>query len=132
MSRVTRTSRTPISGRRNVLSMRGGDTENYKYRIVNDVGDRVADFESRGYEIVTDQGIMIGDRRVSNPTTEGSPVKVSVGGGVQAYLMRQKKEYYDEDQAAKQKHVDETEGAIKSQARKAADFGKLDFQKPTK
>jgi hypothetical protein len=127
MSRVTRPKRTPISGKRNVLTMRGGDTKNFEYRIVNDVGDRVSMFEEQGYEIVTDPDIIIGDRRVANPTKEGSPVKVSVGGGVQAYLMRQKKEHYTEDQQEKQKHVDRTEGAIKADARKSADFGKLEI-----
>jgi hypothetical protein len=129
MSRVTRPKRTPISGRRNVLTLKGGDTENFEYRIVNDTGDRIALFEAQGYEIVTDPDIVIGDRRISNPTKEGSPVKVSVGGGVQAYLMRQKKEYYKEDQSAKQAHVDETEGSIKSQAKRSADFGKLEISK---
>jgi hypothetical protein len=127
MSRVTRPTRTPISGKRNVLTMRGGDTKNFEYRIVNDIGDRVAMFEQQGYEVVTDPNIIIGDRRVANPTSEGSPVRVSVGSGVQGYLMRQKKEHYKEDQQEKQKHVDRTEGAIKADARKSADFGKLEI-----
>ena len=85
-----------------VLTVVGGDTENFEYRIVNDTGDRVAMFQSHGYEIVSDDKIQVGDRRISNPTKEGSPVRVSVGGGTQAYLMRQKKEFYQEDQSTKQ------------------------------
>ena len=129
MGRVTaKPKRTPIGGRRNVLTVVGGDTENFEYRIVNDTGDRVAMFQSHGYEIVSDDKIQVGDRRISNPTKEGSPVRVSVGGGTQAYLMRQKKEFYQEDQATKQKTVDNTEGAIKAQAKKAADYGKLEVK----
>lgn len=121
----TRVKRTPIGGKRNVLSMKGGDTENFHYRIVNDIGDRVAMFQQQGYEIVADDSITIGDRRIANPMKEGSPIKVSVGNGAQAYLMRQKKEFFTEDQQEKQKHVDLTEGAIKAEAKKVADFGKL-------
>jgi len=129
MSRATaKPKRTPIGGSRNVLTVAGGDTENYEYRIVNDTGDRVSMFQSHGYEIVSDDNIMVGDRRIANPTKEGSPVRVSVGGGMQAYLMRQKKEFYQEDQSTKQKTVDNTEGAIKAQAKKSADYGKLEVK----
>jgi len=129
MSRETRVRRTPINGKRNILTVTGGDTENYRYRVVNDTGDRISQFEEQGYEMVTDPKIKVGDRRIANPTKEGAPIRVSVGGGVQAYVMRQKKEFYDEDQAAKAAHVDKTEGAIKADARKSADYGKmkLDF-----
>jgi len=129
MSRATaKPKRTPIGGSRNVLTVAGGDTENYEYRIVNDTGDRVSMFQSHGYEIVSDDNITVGDRRIANPTKEGSPVRVSVGGGMQAYLMRQKKEFYQEDQSTKQKTVDNTEGAIKAQAKKSADYGKLEVK----
>lgn len=124
----TKPRRTPIGGTRNVLTMNGGDTENFSYRIVNDTGDRVAMFQNSGYEIVCDDSIQVGDRRIANPTKEGSPIQVSVGGGMKAYLMRQKKEFYQEDQATKQQQVDKTEGAIKAQAKKAADYGKLEVK----
>ena len=129
MGRATmKPKRTPIGGSRNVLTVAGGDTANYEYRVVNDTGDRVSMFQSHGYEMVCDDNIMVGDRKIANPTKEGSPVRVSVGGGMQAYLMRQKKEFYQEDQATKQKTVDNTEGAIKAQAKKAADYGKLEVK----
>lgn len=128
MSRATKPKRTPIGGARNILTVKGGDTENFEYRIVNDTGDRVAMFQEHGYELVCDDKIMIGDRRVANPTKEGSPIRVSVGGGTQAYLMRQKKEFYVEDQQTKQEAVNQTEGAIKAEAKKSADFGKLEIK----
>ena len=129
MGRATmKPKRTPIGGSRNVLTVAGGDTANYEYRVVNDTGDRVSMFQSHGYEMVCDDNIMVGDRKIANPTKEGSPVRVSVGGGMQAYLMRQKKEFYQEDQATKQKTVDNTEGAIKAQAKKAAEYGKLEVK----
>lgn len=122
-----RTSRrTPINGVRNVLSVQGKEP-GFHYRIVNDEGDRVAQFEAQGYEIVTDPKIKVGERRIANPTKEGSPVRTSVGGGVQAYVMRIREDWYKEDQEAKQAHVNETEAAMKKDALKGADYGKLEL-----
>ena len=116
--------RTPVNGVRNVLTVQGKDP-NFEYRVVNDTGDRVAQFESQGYEIVTDSNIKVGDRRIANPTKEGSPVRTSVGGGIQAYVMRIPKEFYKEDQEAKQTYVNDTEAAMKKDAIKGADYGQL-------
>jgi len=131
MSRATnkgeRVRRTPINGTRNVLTVQGGEA-GYKYRIVNDEGDRVAQFQEQGYEIVTDSSVKVGDRRIANPTKEGSAVEVSVGGGRKAYVMRIKEEWYNEDQKAKQDYVNETEAGIKREANKFADYGKLEIK----
>lgn len=129
MKRATkRPKRTAINGRRNILTLSGANQEDFQYRIVNDVGDRVRQMQDLGYEIVTDPSVQVGDRRVSNPTQEGSPVKVSVGGGVQAYVMRIPKEYFKEDQQAKQDYVNELEKGIKRDAKEAADYGKLEIK----
>lgn len=119
-----RTRRSPINGSRNILTVSGKEPD-YEYRIVNDLGDRVAIMQENGYEIVSDNNVKVGDRRIANPTQEGTPVKVSVGGGVQGYLMRIPKEFYDEDQASKQSVVDETELAMKKDAAKSSDYGNL-------
>jgi hypothetical protein len=120
-----RTSRrTPISGSRNVLTVQGKEP-GYEYRIVNDTGDRISQMEDAGYEVVQDQNITVGDRRISNPTKEGSPVKVSVGGGQQAYVMRIKKEWYEEDKAAKAARVDEIEKGTLREAKQNSDYGKI-------
>lgn len=125
VNETKRVRRTPVSGKRNVLTVEGKDP-NYEYRFVNDNGDRVAIMKEQGYEVVTDSNIKVGDRRVANPTQEGSPVKASVGQGVNAYLMRIKKEWYAEDQAAKQSHIDEIETAMKKEAKEGM-YGKLEI-----
>lgn len=127
MSKVTRPKRTPINGTRNVLGVQGKE-DGYHYRIVNDDGDRVKMFEEQGYEIVTDPNVKVGDRRVANPTSEGSAVQVSVGGGTKAYVMRIKREWYEEDQASKQAFINEQESAMKKDATNSADYGKLSFK----
>ena len=119
-----RPKRTSINGVRNVLSVQGKEP-GFVYRVVNDVGDRVAQFEELGYEIVRDKEIKVGDKRVTKPTADGSPVQVSVGGGTQAFIMRIKQDWYDEDQKAKMEHVDKLESSMKSEAQTQGMYGKI-------
>lgn len=117
----------PKLGGKDVLKVRVEDTDpDYHYRIVNDVGDRVEILKERGYEVVTDK-VRLGDYRVANPKGEGSPVTAYVGGGQKGVLMRIPKEFFKEDQAAKQEYNDEMEAATKSTA--AGDYGKIDIER---
>lgn len=117
---TTRPQRTPLQNR-SILGVKGKEP-GYSYRIVNDVGDRIDSFKARGYEIVEDQTVQVGDRRVASPTKEGSPVQVSVGGGTKGYLMRIKDEWYKEDQAAKEAELKELEKSMKPVS---SDFGSI-------
>lgn len=123
---VQRTKRTPISGR-NVLTV-VGKKPGYTYRIVNDAGDRIAQFLDAGYELVDASEITVGDRRVGQGSPEGSKAQVSVGPGQKAFVMRIKDEYYQEDQVAKQEHVNRLEQSIKQTAAEKADYGKLEIK----
>lgn len=121
-----RVKRTPI-GNRNVLTVKGKDPD-YEYRIVNDAGDRILQFQEAGYELVDGQGVSVGDRRLDNPTAEGSKAQVSVGPGQKAYLMRIRKEFYAEDQALKAEHIKKLEESIKTPG--SSDYGKVDITRP--
>ena len=123
--RTGRVTRASINGVRNVLTVSGKDPD-YVYRIVNDDGDRVAQMQERGYEVVTDSTVTVGERRVANPTQEGSPVMASVGGGKKAYVMRIRKDWHSEDQAAKAAQVAQTEGAMQAAAKEGM-YGKLEL-----
>ena len=120
-TKVTRAQRTPLANR-SVLGVKGKEP-GYVYRIVNDVGNRISSFQEQGYEVVTDNSITIGYRRVGKASKDGSPVQVSVGGGVQGFLMRQKQEYYDEDQRYKEQKIAELEQSMRKDS--GADYGKL-------
>jgi hypothetical protein len=109
-----RVRRIPLSGR-NVLTVQGKDP-NYAYRIVNDEEDRIARFQDAGYELVADEDVTVGDKRVSKPTAEGTVKQISVGGGKKAFLMRIRKDWYEEDQKAKQDFVDRQEATTKQKA----------------
>lgn len=109
-----RVTRTPV-GTRNILTVKGKDP-NYEYRIVNDIDDRVAQFQEAGYELVENGSVKVGDKRVNSASSEGSVKQLSVGQGTKAYLMRIKKEWYTEDQQAKQSQVNEIERATQEKA----------------
>ena len=109
-----RVKRVPVSGR-NILTVAGKDPD-YAYRIVNDDEDRITRFLDAGYTVVGEESVEVGDKRVSKPTAEGSVKQVSVGGGKKAYVMRIRKDWYEEDQKAKQSFVDQQEATIKQKA----------------
>lgn len=121
-----RVKRTPVTERQ-ILTVKGKEP-GYQYRIVNDVGDRIAQFQEMGYELVDDKDVRVGDRRIQQVKAEGTKAQVSVGQGIKAFVMRQKQEWFDEDQAAKQERVNQLEQSTKNQATSGT-YGKLEITK---
>ena len=105
-------------------SIAGEKDPNYVYRFVNDTGSRIANFQSAGYEFVEDTSLVVGDSRVFDSSDLGSSKRVTSNDGTISYLMRIKKEYYEEDQAAKAAQINETERAMKQEATQGT-YGKL-------
>lgn len=129
MAKLDRPRRTNINGKRNVLTIQDAQKDpKFVYRFVNDTDSRIQNFEEIGYEIVRDSSIKVGDKRVDNPSAEGSPVVVSKGS-TRSFLMRIKKEYYEEDQAAKAKAISETEAGMKAEAQSQGMYGKLEISR---
>ena len=121
-----RVSRTPV-GTRNILTVAGKDP-GYVYRVINDSGDRVQEFMDAGYELVDASSVRVGDKRVNAAAAEGSKAQLSVGQGQKAYVVRIKREWYEEDQAAKQVHVNKLEEATKAKALDGT-YGKLEISR---
>ncbi len=121
-----RTQRTPV-GTRNVLTVAGKDPS-YVYRIINDSGDRVQEFLDAGYELVSASSVRVGDKRVGKATAEGTGSQVSVGQGMKGYIVRIRKEWYEEDQAAKQQRVADSEAATKAKALDGT-YGQLEISR---
>ncbi len=119
-----RVKRVPI-GTRNILTVDGKDPA-FHYRIINDTGDRVQEFVDAGYELVDAKSVRIGDKRLNQASTEGSISQISVGQGDKGYLVRIKKEWYEEDQRSKQTKVQAIEDATKQKALNGT-YGKLDI-----
>jgi hypothetical protein len=124
-SASARPKRTPI-GTRNILSVEGKE-DGYVYRIVNDEGDRIQKFIDGGYEIVNASDVRVGDKRVNSATPEGTKAQVAVGGNLKAYVMRIREEWYKEDQATKQEHVNKLEQSLKQPG--SADYGKVTIER---
>jgi hypothetical protein len=128
---VERPKRVPVTGRSR-LNVRNKEP-GYSYRIVNvnleSDPNRVQDLIDRGYEIVpASKAGPVGDSKVDNPSALGSAGQISVGQGTKAVVMRIRKDWYDEDQAAKQAEVDATEQRAKSSG---ADYGDVKITSST-
>lgn len=117
---VNRPRRAPVDGYRSKLAVRGKDL-NYEYYIATDKDGRIQDLQDRGWEIVDDKSVTLGDRRVSRPSSEGTAITVDVGNGDTGYLMRIKREWYEEDQAVKQNIANERVAALKAEAQEFKD-----------
>ena len=107
-----RPKRQPV-GLRNRLTVADQDP-NYVYRWVNanaDGGDRPAILQEYGYEYVQKSQSLRANVRVSDAGPLGAFETTPGGGGDTLVLMRQHKDYYNEDQAAKQERVDLTDRA---------------------
>lgn len=86
----------------------------YVRRWVNDDPGRLDAAQEGGYEYVT------GESRSEGGATDGMGAKISRvvgtrdgGAPITAYLMEIKKEWYDEDQEAKQGKIDDSEAALR-------------------
>ena len=106
----SRPERVPVSGRRDVLTVADKDPA-YVYRWVNDTQGRIDQFIKGGYEHVSEkhkvgQNGIDSSADVSSMTTNTSP-------GMVQYLMRIKREWYDEDREAAARKVDKTEADMK-------------------
>lgn len=126
-----RPKRVPLAGR-NRLNVKNKDP-NFVYRYVNanleNDPDRLERMKEAGYELVPRaEAGSLGDNRVDNPSPIGSEASIAVGQGTRAVLMRQRKEWFDEDQAAKQAEVDAIEQTMRRESK--SDYGTLEFLNP--
>jgi hypothetical protein len=100
-------TRQPL-GKRDRLSFRGKMDEGYNYRVINDEKSRLSDALEGGYEFVESEE-SLGDDKAAKPSAMGSKVSHPVGNNTTGYLMRIPIEFYNEDQAAKDADIKETE-----------------------
>jgi len=106
--------RVPVGGRRNITTV--NDTpDGFVDRWVNDVNGRVSLFARAGYEHVP--AANIGDSGVDEAAAQAGVVSREMGQAVTAYLMRQNKDDFKADQAAKQLDVDTTEDSIRRETK---------------
>ena len=109
--RVRGDSTRKAIGQYNILEYDGKDP-NYLYRWVNDKddGQRVQRFVDAGYvPVVKPNDKAAFDHRAGSDSQVGSSIIRSVGGGTKGVLMMIRKDWYEEDQQAKQERLDAIE-----------------------
>ena len=116
--------RVPV-GLRSPMAVHENLDPSYKYRFVRDKGSRIEQFLEGGYEMVTGDP-RIGDPSINKASSMGAAFSVPAGDNEdRVFLMRIPKEFYEEDQAAKQAKVDEIEGQLKRRPRDAGLEGEI-------
>jgi len=112
-----RTARIPLGTPRRKLSFDNQDP-NYVYRWINDAPGRLQNAEVGGYEYVTTDEAQsgIGDEDMRNEDTGmGEKISAVVDSrtGKKAYLMKIKRQWYEEDQAEKQRPLNEFDDQLR-------------------
>lgn len=110
-----RSTRVPLGVARTKLAVAG--RAGYVRRWINDKEGRLQNAEAAGYQFVSDPNLRIGDADISNENRDlGARTSrvVDQTTGQKAYLMEIKAEFYEEDQEAKAKQLDETDRRIRT------------------
>lgn len=111
-----RPERSSTGGFRDKLSVKGIDPA-YVPRWVRDVdenGYRISNCLAQGYEFVrSDSGVKVGQGEVFTSENVGSIIRRPAGSeGDYLYLMQIRREWYEEDQAAKQDRANSLETGV--------------------
>lgn len=98
-------------------------------RVVNDIDGRIADFEADGWKPVT-MPTAGSELQAGDATRSGSVVHKPVGGGIDGFLMEIPKEWYDEDQQAKEAKRLSRETALLSEAPELSSGDAISIKRP--
>lgn len=118
--------RVPV-GLRNPMSVDQDSLDpNFEYRFVRGKNDRMKQFLDGGYEVV--QGNQAGDANIAVASSMGSATDIPSGDSDERlFLMRIPKEYYLEDQEAKQRKVNAIEKQLHDKPRSEGLEGKFEI-----
>lgn len=124
------TNRIPVGKQnRDLLTIKQEDKDpDFEYRIVKDKPGRIDRFLRGGYEIVQQAGLQVGDDTANKVSAEGSPAQIDLGRGEKGYLMRIPKEWYEEDQQAKEQELKSREETMVD-TRADGRYGKVEIYK---
>lgn len=121
--------RIPVSGNRDILTVKG-IPNGFVGRWVNDVPGRIAKFNDAGYEFADKDGLQVGERTVDS--SEGVDSRISklvgkddYGNPIYAYLMVQKKGWYDEDQQSKENDLLSKEQTMRNKEKSEGFYGSV-------
>lgn len=108
-----RPQRVPVGMRPKLAVV--GKNPNYVYRWVNDTPGRIALFKQGGWELCTNDEVDVGNFRAEESSGEGSLACSIVDGGtgMKAYVMKIKKEWFDEDQIRNEEEAARNEETLR-------------------
>jgi len=124
----SRPKRVPISGARPKMEVpKEALDPNYFYYWFNDVNNDIYHAKQAGFVHVQVDEVPLSNFGVDTSNSGSSDVSMRVGQGVTAFLMKQPKEFRDEDVAAYNARVDESESALKEKLNSGQDgqYGKV-------
>jgi hypothetical protein len=123
-SAEVRPARVPVGMRPKLAVV--GKNPNYVYRWINDTPGRISLFKQGGWELCTNDEVDVGNFTAEQSSGEGSLAcqVVDGGTGLKAYVMKIKKEWFDEDQHAQELEVRRTEETL-SPNLNDGEYGKL-------
>ena len=128
-TKATKKTRIPVGAARDILTVQGKDP-NYEYRWVLDDPKRpgrLQRFKDGGYEVVTDTN-EVGQNTVDRGKKLGSAITRPDGGNT-LVLMRILKEWYDEDQAAKEEKIAALEATMVADVKGDGGYGGVTIER---
>lgn len=136
---TAKVERRPLSGFRDILSVEGKDP-NYVYRFVKDVdsmvenkegginlkpGQRIMRFQAAGWTFVDSESVTVGSNHIWKTENVGSIVRVPAGNNEYLYLMRISREWYEEDQRAKERSLIDIENQYSGEPQGEGMYGSV-------
>jgi hypothetical protein len=140
--RVVRPRRDSLDGFRSKLAVRGKDPA-YAYRFVLDTdcieekdgtvmlrpGQNILMRQADGWELVDGKSVSVGSTNVYSTDNTGSVIRIPSGSDGQfLYLMRIRKEWFEDDKAAKAKRVLDTESLIQDTPSEEGMYGSISIK----
>lgn len=123
--------RVGVGGYRDKLTVEGQDPD-YVYRWIlsgAEKSGRILNLRARGYEFVKAEDHNFGESDVYKSQDEGSLVRTPAGKeGDFLYLMRIRKEHYEEDKEDKSKRILDEHEAVRNYAKQDGVYGKFELK----
>jgi hypothetical protein len=122
---ITRSERVPLSGMRDILSVKGKDPKYYYYWVADDSegGGEIMRFKQAGFDFVQAGEVVVGDTYVFKTENVGTIIRTPSRDGRFLYLMKQPMEWHIEDQEEYYADIDDRERSLRDVASQGVEGG---------
>jgi len=128
---VTRETRVPITGTRDILGVEGKDPFYHYYWALDtsEEGTQIMRLQNAGYNFVQSSEVKVSNTSVYSAAGIGSIVRVAAGQGSFHYLMKIPQEWYEQDMADIERKNKEAEQSIKVSETEEGRYGSIKLGK---